>query len=103
MNNARRYHARIVIGGKIYVRGGRDQNDVLVPTMECFDPKVGEWRIVKRVDRTKIREKQAKGDKYADIVDVLLQEFEKVEGFDVDKCFGYATLASGVMHFGGRF
>ena len=46
MNTARWGHAACVMGGKIYVIGGKDERGNFVTTIECYDPKIDSWSIV---------------------------------------------------------
>ena len=46
MNAARLGHAACVIGGKIYVIGGKDEKGNYVSTIECFDPQNDSWIVV---------------------------------------------------------
>ena len=45
MKHARQYHAACVLDGKIFVVGGRDENNY-VRTIECYDPGQDLWNIV---------------------------------------------------------
>jgi len=46
MNVARYEHAACVLGGKIFVVGGKDRNNKVVKTIECYDPTTNAWTIV---------------------------------------------------------
>jgi len=43
MPHARQRHTAAVINNKLYVIGGRDSNDALVPQIDSYDPKTNEW------------------------------------------------------------
>mmetsp|Transcript_9032 Transcript_9032/g.22036 ORF Transcript_9032/g.22036 Transcript_9032/m.22036 type:complete len:445 (-) Transcript_9032:196-1530(-) len=45
----RQRHGAAVIGGKVYVVGGRDSNDELVASIDCFDPQANEWKTIGQV------------------------------------------------------
>ena len=46
MNTARWDHAACVLGGKIYVVGGKDADGNYVTTIECYDRTMDSWKIV---------------------------------------------------------
>ena len=46
MKNARRGHAACVFHGKIFVVGGRNQNNGFVDDIECYDPSRDVWTVV---------------------------------------------------------
>lgn len=45
----RQRHGAAVIGGKVYIVGGRDSNDELVASIDSFDPQANEWKTIGQV------------------------------------------------------
>ena len=43
-------HSACVLGGKIYVVGGRDQSGEVVTEIECYDPSTDRWTIVENTN-----------------------------------------------------
>ena len=43
MGTTRKAHASAVVGGKLYVFGGRDDAEVRLSTAEIYDPASGSW------------------------------------------------------------
>jgi len=46
----RYFHAGCVLNGKIYVFGGRNTAENIVKEMECYDPELDQWRIIKKIE-----------------------------------------------------
>jgi len=46
MPNQRQRHASAVIDGKLYVVGGRDSLDNIVPQIDSFDPRTNKWTMI---------------------------------------------------------
>ena len=46
MHFERRRHSACVFDGKIFVVGGKDANDRVVKTIECYDPTTDEWTVI---------------------------------------------------------
>lgn len=104
MKTARRDASHLVAGGKLYIKGGRSVEDMIIHDMECYDPATNTWEVVLRVDRGHLPEFQNKGGKIAmdaSIVDALISDFENEDFMGKGQVLGYSGDAQRCMHLAG--